>query len=163
MTFKDWLYDVYLKGNGEMLSDATVSKYINGVNTISKEMIKMKIIDKPLENMELYELDKSIENILKNLIFQEKDNQGNRMYSNSLKRFRCYKFFNTDLIQKGEKEENIISRDKNLTVTEKEALIKSRRGQGYFRNELLKKYNNKCIITGISIPEVLVASHINHG
>lgn len=160
MTFKEWLANVYTKANGERVSEATVLKYYGGVCTISEEMLERNIIDKSLINMELYELDMAIANIFENPYFIAKDTKGNKMYSNSLKRFRCYKYFETDLIEKETIQEQIIRDDEKLTLTEKETLIKSRRGQGNFRNSLLEKYDKKCIITKISIQEVLVASHI---
>ena len=43
---------------------------------------------------------------------------------------------------------------------EREQLIKSRIGQYYFRLSVLNSYENKCCITGIDLPELLVASHI---
>lgn len=39
--------------------------------------------------------------------------------------------------------------------------IKLRRGQQNFRKELLKKYNNTCVITGCKITYILEAAHIN--
>jgi putative restriction endonuclease len=43
---------------------------------------------------------------------------------------------------------------------DKEALVKIRINQGFFRSTVLTSYENKCCITGISIPQLLVASHI---
>ncbi len=43
---------------------------------------------------------------------------------------------------------------------EREATIKARVNQNFFRSAILASYDNKCCITGISIPELLVASHI---
>jgi putative restriction endonuclease len=43
---------------------------------------------------------------------------------------------------------------------EKERLVKVRVNQCIFRKVILATYNNKCCITGISNPELLVASHI---
>jgi putative restriction endonuclease len=43
---------------------------------------------------------------------------------------------------------------------EREALIKVRVNQGFFRRSVLLSYQNKCCITGLAIPELLVASHI---
>lgn len=43
---------------------------------------------------------------------------------------------------------------------EREALVKVRVNQSFFRKAVLLSYQNKCCITGISIPELLVASHI---
>ena len=56
-------------------------------------------------------------------------------------------------------EERHIEQDSDLTITEKQAIIKARIGQGVYREKLLKKYG-KCIITDIDIKQVLVASHI---
>ncbi|MDO4502212.1 MAG: HNH endonuclease signature motif containing protein [Coriobacteriia bacterium] len=35
-----------------------------------------------------------------------------------------------------------------------------RANQQYFRNSLLQNYNGKCCVTGLAVPELLVASHI---
>lgn len=58
-----------------------------------------------------------------------------------------------------ERLEKSISDDKTIPQTEKEMLIKARIGQGYFRENLIKKYG-KCIITGIEDKRLLLASHI---
>ena len=44
--------------------------------------------------------------------------------------------------------------------TEREMLIKQRVNQSFFRSTILSSYNLKCCITGLSIPDFLVASHI---
>lgn len=43
---------------------------------------------------------------------------------------------------------------------EREALIKVRVNQQFFRFAILASYENKCCITGLNIPSLLVASHI---
>lgn len=43
---------------------------------------------------------------------------------------------------------------------EKERLIKTRVNQSIFRNIILATYNNKCCMTGIDNPQLLIASHI---
>lgn len=43
---------------------------------------------------------------------------------------------------------------------EREAVIRQRVNQSSFRTMILENYENKCAITGIDIPELLVASHI---
>ncbi|MDV7139768.1 HNH endonuclease [Maribacter sp. TH_r10] len=43
---------------------------------------------------------------------------------------------------------------------DKETTIKSRVNQNFFRSTILSTYNSKCCITGLSIPDFLVASHI---
>ena len=43
---------------------------------------------------------------------------------------------------------------------EREAIIKTRVNQSFFRSTILSSYNQKCCITGLSISALLVASHI---
>jgi len=42
----------------------------------------------------------------------------------------------------------------------KERIVKTRVNQSFFRNAILAAYEDKCCITGISIPDLLIASHI---
>lgn len=48
----------------------------------------------------------------------------------------------------------------DYTGADKIALAKVRVGQGFFRKAVLSAYDNKCCITGLSVPDLLVASHI---
>ena len=43
---------------------------------------------------------------------------------------------------------------------DREAVIKARVNQSFFRSTILSSYNLKCCITGLSIPDFLIASHI---
>jgi putative restriction endonuclease len=43
---------------------------------------------------------------------------------------------------------------------EREALIKTRVNQSFFRYIIMTSYENRCCVTGLSVPELLVASHI---
>ncbi len=43
---------------------------------------------------------------------------------------------------------------------EREALVKTRVNQTFFRRTVLASYDNRCCITGISVPDLLIASHI---
>lgn len=43
---------------------------------------------------------------------------------------------------------------------EKERIVKARVNQNFFRQTVLSAYNSSCCITGIDLPELLVASHI---
>jgi hypothetical protein len=49
---------------------------------------------------------------------------------------------------------------KKPNYTERKGLVTSRVGQGWYRQEILKKWQNKCSITGCSITEILISSHI---
>lgn len=53
-----------------------------------------------------------------------------------------------------------IENNKHLSETEKDALIKARRGQGKFRLDLKKRWGSACAVTGYRQDEVLRASHI---
>ena len=44
--------------------------------------------------------------------------------------------------------------------TERQGLITSRVGQGWYRKRVLEKWNYKCAVTGLDVVEVLIASHI---
>ncbi|MDF7823300.1 HNH endonuclease [Pontiellaceae bacterium B12227] len=47
-----------------------------------------------------------------------------------------------------------------LTETEVEYIHKARKGQGQFRKCLLERFNSTCPVTGITNPDLLIASHI---
>lgn len=44
--------------------------------------------------------------------------------------------------------------------SEVERMIKTRRLQTFFRNAVLSSYENRCALTGIAVPQLLIASHI---
>ncbi|MCZ2481284.1 HNH endonuclease [Aquirufa nivalisilvae] len=49
---------------------------------------------------------------------------------------------------------------KRPNYTERKGLVTSRVGQGWYRQEILKKWGNKCAITGCEVVEILISSHI---
>jgi hypothetical protein len=49
---------------------------------------------------------------------------------------------------------------KKPNYTERRGLVTSRVGQGWYRQEILKKWNNICSITGCSLTGILISSHI---
>ncbi len=55
-----------------------------------------------------------------------------------------------------------INEIKNLSApeTEKKILIDARKGQGKFRENVMKKWDNKCAISVVKNPNFLIASHI---
>jgi hypothetical protein len=50
--------------------------------------------------------------------------------------------------------------DAPLKPTERDAIIKSRVGQGPFRDALMDLWQSRCCVTGLSLPRLLRASHI---
>ena len=159
MNFQDFL-KTCTKKDGILLSQRSIEHYDSGLKVVSKDMMSEGVITKPLQDMELFELDLAIELILRNKFFQDKDKIGKRMYRNALKHFRLYVFTMNGSQKSEEKEVSKIEKDTTLTTTEKEAIVKARIGQGLYREKLLMKYSEGCIITHINIPEVLIASHI---
>lgn len=57
-----------------------------------------------------------------------------------------------------ESKKTRINRKPNFT--ERKGLVTSRVGQGFYRQEILKKWSNACAVTGVEIKEILIASHI---
>lgn len=123
-------------------------------------MFENGVIDKFLEDMDLHELDLAISIIFNTKSFIIKNTTGKKMYSNAIKRYRLYKFQNSDTGIQEIVEETIVMNNLSLSDTEKETIVKARRGQGLYRELLMKKYNNECIMTKINIKQVLIASHI---
>ena len=153
MTFGKWLK------NTSDLSDSSVYKYTHAVKTISDDMLSEGVVDKPLAEMELYEVDLAIAVIFHTRSFIDKDTRGNHMYSTALKWYRFFLESSDGQEIVAKQEEARILSNPHLDVTERQAIVKSRIGQGQFRENLLSKYG-KCVITGVNIPQVLVASHI---
>ena len=72
------------------------------------------------------------------------------------------------------KSELLIAKFENKTIDERndidiqnipkgedrERIVKTRVNQSFFRNVILSSYNSKCAITGLSISDFLIASHI---
>jgi hypothetical protein len=50
--------------------------------------------------------------------------------------------------------------DRNISITERESIVRSRIGQGQFREDLKEVWEEKCSATRLSMTEVLKASHI---
>ncbi len=64
-----------------------------------------------------------------------------------------------------QKEIDFLGRDRVRLVpptgpTEITATVKARRGQQFFRQAILNAYDVRCCISGINVPDLLIASHI---
>ena len=53
-----------------------------------------------------------------------------------------------------------IANYKPPTETERVGLVTSRVGQGYYRQQILNRWNRKCAVKDVSIESILIASHI---
>lgn len=141
------------------LAESSIGKYAGAVGTISRDMLSLGVIAKPLEDMSIFELDRAISSILNNTSFMDKNSRGNHMYSNALKQYRY--FMKSTCGTRGLSDAvATVEQDKTLSVTERQAIVQARIGQGEFRKALMDKYHGACVITGIDLPQLLVASHI---
>lgn len=66
----------------------------------------------------------------------------------------------TTISKKGVISEERKKNYRKPTTTERSGLVVSRVGQGYYRQQLIEKFDGKCAVTGISIRSILIASHI---
>ncbi|MBQ0798607.1 MAG: HNH endonuclease [Porticoccaceae bacterium] len=57
-------------------------------------------------------------------------------------------------------EQKLIAEEDDHTGSDKIVQTKARVGQTFFRQAVLSAYNYRCAITGLSVPKLLVASHI---
>ena len=57
-------------------------------------------------------------------------------------------------------EQDDIARQIEYTGYDRDAFVKVRKGQAFFRKAVLSAYDQRCCVTGLSIPRLLVASHI---
>ena len=152
-TFYDWMISSANKG------ESTAYHYKSGLSACSKDFIEWKLADKPLVEMSLSELDVTIQKAFLSSLFIDKNTRGNNMYSNSLKQYRNFLAVHDALLLDTHYEQ-YIEQPQKLTKTEREAVITARIGQGIFRENLIKKYDGCCIVTGVDDKRILVASHI---
>lgn len=95
----------------------------------------------------------SLPNISYVSILKLKDSKGEYLYY-----FRPFIEYNIDSL-KEEEEVISIEEDKNITTVERESIIKSRIGQGKYREKLLEECPY-CPITMVNDERLLIASHI---
>ena len=152
-TFYDWMIFSAKK------SESTAYHYKSGLSACSKDFIEWKLTDKPLMEMSLSELDVAIQKAFLSSFFVEKNTRGNNMYSNSLKQYRNFLAVNHALLLDTSYEKFVDDATK-ITETERKAVISARVGQGLFREQLIKKYDGRCIVTGVDDKRILLASHI---
>jgi hypothetical protein len=62
--------------------------------------------------------------------------------------------------KRGEISKERLSKYKKPNTTERQGLVTSRVGQGYYRQQIIEKWEGKCPISGIDILPILISSHI---
>ena len=137
MEFQRWLME-------QGKSDATAKKYASVIfNSIKKWLPSYEI---PNDLIEFIALKQQLDELE---IYHERNIKGNNMYSSALRWYEKY------LLNAGSLE---ISSE-NLTQVETKKLIKVRLVQNKFRKNVFD-INQKCIVTGCELPQLLIASHI---
>lgn len=152
MTFEDWMR---LRG----LSDKTISNYAGTIKgPLSAWAVEANLTAGPLTALRSEAALNAVAVGIQRLpIFQQRDQTGKQMYSAALAQFSKYLADGHG----GDVEEDIdqILSDPGLDATERLNLVKSRIGQGVFRQKVLAHWR-VCAVTGFKDTNLLVASHI---
>ncbi|MBU1299349.1 MAG: HNH endonuclease [Proteobacteria bacterium] len=152
MIFEDWL-----RHRG--LSDSSVLKYEGALSgAMSQWAIESGLIEGPLTSIQSHSRFEAIAKSLRNLpIYLERNERGHNMYNSALNKYSEYlaEGFDNDV----ESDIDKILSQSNATETETSTLLKTRIGQGSFRQKLIA-YWKGCAVTGYKDCSLLVASHI---
>lgn len=150
--FQHWLLEL---GKSQRTANSYAGAISGRITNWAKEA---KLIDRNIFAIHSYtELHSVCEQLFQYTPFIQQNTRGNGMYRAAL---NCYKDFLADSCQKlisDDIEEIILSPD--ITSTEKSMLVKTRVGQGRFRDSLIE-YWGQCALTGYRATNFLVASHI---
>jgi len=152
MTFEQWM-----KHRG--LSESSVRKYTGAISGVLSEWaIEAALMEGPLTSIQSSKRFQSIATRLRKLpIYQERNERGHSMYNSALVKYTEYlhEGFDSDI----ETDVETILEDGSVSNTEKATLIKTRIGQGNFRQKLIALWNG-CAVTRYEDTSMLVASHI---
>lgn len=166
-------------------AEGTVRGYISAINIISNDLLRHKLIQNNIYDID----DIKVINDLLNLSylipnFDARNENGNKRYSNGIKRYiEFYNLINNkkttkvkeinndrpeflDLLSTDQPKgypidniDNIEYIDDKINLLEREIIIKSRIGQSNYRKSLMNRYKS-CLVCGISDKRFLIASHI---
>lgn len=152
MTFEDWMK---LRG----LAPSSIKKYDGAIKgPMSDWAMDGGLIEGPLTSIQNHSQFELIASALRNLqIYRERNERGHNMYNSALNKYVDYlaEKFDNDV----ESDIDAILSEDHISETEKSNLIKSRIGQGVFRQRLISFWGG-CSVTGYNDPVMLVASHI---
>ena len=152
MTFEGWL-----RHRG--LSESSILKYEGAISgAMSEWAIDGGLIKGPLTSIQSHSQFEAIALALRKLpIYHERNERGHSMYNSALNKYSEYLAdgFDSDV----EGDIDAILSQPNVSETEKSNLLKTRVGQGTFRQKLIA-YWKGCAVTGYKDCSLLVASHI---
>jgi putative restriction endonuclease len=152
MNFEDWLLH-------RRLSASSTEKYVGAIQgPLSSWAMENNLVAGPLTAFTSQPAFNAVAHQISLLpIFMERNERGHNMYSSALAKFAEYlgEGYGSNI----EADIDALLNDTNLSETERLNLVKSRIGQGTFRQKLLK-YWKVCAVTGFKDTSMLVASHI---
>ena len=152
MTFEDWMLH-------QGLSASSTRSYVGAIKgPLSAWAIENELLAGPLITMTSAAAFKQVDAKIRSLpVFLERNATGHHMYSSALAQF--LKYLTDDCRNDVEADIDTIFEDQSLSETERRNLVKSRIGQGIFRQRLLA-YWKQCAVTGFDDTGLLIASHI---
>ncbi|WP_201276090.1 HNH endonuclease [Methylotetracoccus oryzae] len=152
MTFEQWM-----RHRG--LSESSVKKYEGAISGVmSAWAVHAGLIAGPLTSIQSLSQFESISIGVRKLpIYQERNERGHNMYNSALNKYAEYlgEGFDSDI----EADLEAILAERSITDTERASLLKTRIGQGNFRQRLIALWGG-CAVTGYKDTSMLVASHI---
>lgn len=150
--FQYWLLEV---GKSQRTAKSYAGAISGRITTWAKEA---KLIDRDVFSIYSYiELHSLCEELFKYPPFLEQNTRGKGMYSAAL---NCFKIYLADSSQQMVSEDiDDIIQNPEISVTYKSMLVKTRIGQGRFRESLIE-YWGQCALTGFAATNFLVAGHI---
>lgn len=150
-------FEVWMRASG--LSESSIRKYEGALSGVLSQWAQENaIIHSSLTDINNSSDFLSISEKIKTLpVYQQRNETGHHMYSSALLKYAQY--LEGSPSDKVEADIETIISNKEISVTEKSNLIKTRIGQGTFRGKLIN-YWKGCAVTGYPTVNLLVASHI---
>ncbi len=181
--FEDYLFAIYGRKNG------TASSYITAIHIIEEMFLHDDVFGlngQSLTSIVDYGLLKRIadfvcsqqtlyikgqDSIFRHVNKGQSSYPGRRFCSAAIKRLLDYYAYDQQenvaegIFRSGAKGKEISMRlikhfDIGKEGKDKESVTKVRLGQDYFRKMVLSNYGGKCCVTGLNVPDTLIASHI---
>lgn len=149
---KAWIEFGYRNGkNNKEEFISSIQKYIdkNSTKFGGKEIdvLTYEIGCIVLNNCEYWDKDKYIDLADSNINFPT-----------TIVKYKCFDEYDYLKISSSETLEFQIVNEERQNLNK--VLVNSRKGQGTFKGKVLRAYDNKCCVTGETIPELLEAAHI---
>lgn len=146
--FRNWLQ------SQNKLKKKSIDNYVGGLKKIETDIAEENIHEETIyEINSIDELEYIKTKYFSVNAFKKQNERGNDMYKRSFKYYIEYKKSNTS--ENAGETSGRINVGKNA-----HRFVKCRLGQKKFRDELLKKWDYKCPITGIDDTSILISSHI---